>query len=160
LAKRTVKSQKQPSTPLVAYFDGCFEPRNPGGHAAWGALLLRDGVEVWSSKGYCGTGPKMSNNVAEYSGACAVLERLQAETDHCLIRGDSKLVIMQLRKKWKVRGGLYVPFYKQAKALYEPIAHRVSFEWVPREGNAICDVLSKAVLKERGIEFKIQPEED
>jgi ribonuclease HI len=143
---------------LEGYFDGCCEPRNPGGHAAWGAILLRDGKELWSANGYCGVGPEMSNNVAEYSGVCALLERLQGESEPCLIRGDSKLVIMQLRKKWKIRGGLYVPFYKKAKALYEPISERVTFEWVSRDGNAICDVLSKAVLKDRGVQFRIQPE--
>lgn len=149
---------------LEAYFDGCCEPRNPGGHAAWGAILLRAGDKLWSDKGYCGYGPKMSNNVAEYSGICAVLERLQGESEPCLIRGDSKLVIYHLSpdpaigRRWKVNGGLYLPFYKKAKALYEPIAQRVSFEWVSRDGNAICDVLSKAVLKEKGIQFRIQPE--
>jgi hypothetical protein len=34
----------------------------------------------------------------------------------------------------------------------------VSFKWVPREQNADCDVLSKKVLLDRGIQFRIQPE--
>ena len=143
---------------LTAYFDGCCEPKNPGGHAAWGAVLFRGSEKIWEGQGYCGFGPKMSNNVAEYSGVCAVLERLQGETENCLIRGDSKLVIMQLQKKWKINGGLYHPFYKQAKALYEPIAGRIRFEWVPRERNDLCDYLSKGVLKDKGVKFKIQPE--
>lgn len=143
---------------LEAYFDGVCEPVNPGGHAAYGAVLLRDGQKVWEDAGYCGSGPNMSNNVAEYSGVASVLERLQSEHELCLIRGDSKLVIMQLRREWKVNGGLYMPFYQRAKALYEPICERVAFEWVPRDQNAICDVLSKGVLHERGIKFRIQRE--
>ena len=143
---------------LEAWFDGCCEPRNPGGHAAWGAIMFRGKEKVCESAGYCGTGPQMSNNVAEYSGVTAILEWLQSENDICMIRGDSKLVIMQLSGKWKIRGGLYVPFYQKAKSLYDPIKERVSFKWVPREENAICDVLSKGVLKDRGITFKIQPE--
>jgi len=143
---------------LTAYFDGCCEPRNPGGHAAWGAVMFRGDDRIWEDKGYCGVGPTISNNVAEYSGVAAVLYRLQREKDKCLIYGDSKLVIMQLSKKWKIRGGLYVPFYQKAKGLYEPIADRVSFKWIPREENSVCDVLSKTVLKELGVRFRIQPE--
>lgn len=143
---------------LTAYFDGCCEPTNPGGHAAWGAVLFLGSEKIWESQGYCGFGPKMSNNVAEYSGICAVLERLQGESLACLIRGDSKLVIMQLQRKWKINGGLYFPFYKQAKALYEPIKDRITFEWVPRERNDLCDYLSKGVLKNKNVKFRIQPE--
>jgi ribonuclease HI len=149
---------------LIGYFDGVCEPKNPGGHAAWGACLWRDAVEVWRGKGYCGAGPRMSNNVAEYSGVCALLERLQVETEPCLIRGDSALVIYHfvpdpsIGRKWKVNGGLYMPFHLKAKALYEQMKGRLSFEWISRDQNAICDVLSKAVLHERGIEFRIQPE--
>lgn len=142
---------------LEAWFDGCCEPTNPGGHAAWGAVLLRDGKKIWEDAGYCGFGSKMSNNVAEYSGVAAILERLQREEELCLIRGDSKLVIMQLQMKWRINGGLYTPFWQRAKALYEPIRDRVTFEWVPRDENAICDVLSKGVLHDRGIKFRIQP---
>jgi ribonuclease HI len=143
---------------LTAHFDGCCEPKNPGGHAAWGAILLRDGKEIWSDKGYCGEGPKMSNNVAEYSGVCAVLERLKQETEFCQIYGDSKLVVMQLQRKWKVRGGLYLPFYAKAITLYESMKDRLAIKWVSRDENGVCDVLSKAVLKERGVVFRIQPE--
>lgn len=143
---------------LEAWFDGCCEPRNPGGHAAWGVVLCRNGEQIWSASGYCGVGPKMSNNVAEYSGVGAVLERLQGESEFCLVRGDSKLVIMKLQRKWKINGGLYTPFYQKAKELYEPIRDRVGFEWVSRDENGICDVLSKGILKDMGIKFRIQPE--
>ena len=143
---------------LTAHFDGCCEPRNPGGHAAWGAILLRDNETIWQDKGYCGVGPTMSNNVAEYSGVCAVLERLQQEQEVCLIRGDSKLAIMQLQHKWKVKSGLYLPYYAKAATLLDHVIDRVKFEWVPRHKNDVCDVLSKAVLKDMGVTFKIQPE--
>lgn len=143
---------------LEAYFDGCCEPKNPGGHAAWGAVLLRDGQEIWEGSGYCGEGPAMSNNVAEYSGVGAVLKRLQEENEFCLIRGDSKLVIMQLQRKWKINGGLYTPYYNIARDLYEPIKERIGLRWIPRDENSICDVLSKGILHNLGIVFRLQPE--
>jgi ribonuclease HI len=75
-----------------------------------------------------------------------------------LIRGDSKLVVMQINGKWKIHGGLYVPFYKQAKALWAKLKDRARLEWIPREQNDICDVLSKKVLHDMGVVFKLQPE--
>jgi|ERR1039458_4701908 ribonuclease HI len=143
---------------LEAWFDGCCEPRNPGGHAAWGAIICRGNETIWQQAGYCGVGATISNNVAEYSGVAAILERLQGETEPCLIRGDSKLVVMQLSGKYKVRGGLYIPFYKKAKALFDPIRDRVKFEWVPRDENSMCDDLSKGVLRDMGVRFRIQRE--
>ena len=29
---------------IEGWFDGVCEPKNPGGHAAWGALVKRDGM--------------------------------------------------------------------------------------------------------------------
>lgn len=143
---------------LEAYFDGCCEPKNPGGHAAYGAVMFRDGVRIWEDTGYCGVGPNISNNVAEYSGVVSILQRLLTESEHCLIRGDSKLVIMQLQRKWKINGGLYMPYYLKARELYEPIKDRIILKWIPREENDICDVLSKGVLRSMGVKFRIQPE--
>lgn len=149
---------------LEAWFDGCCEPKNPGGHAAYGAVLCRDGVKIWEEAGYCGFGKKMSNNVAEYSGILAIFHRLHYETEHCLIRGDSKLVMYHLSpdpsigRKWKMNGGLYLPYYQMAMPLFQSMQHRVALKWIPRDKNSICDVLSKGVLKDRGVVFRIQPE--
>ena len=143
---------------IEAWFDGCTEPVNPGGHAAWGALVKVDGEVVWSGNGYCGVGPAMSNNVAEYSGALAALTEAAKYSGVILLRGDSKLVIMQLQGKWKVNGGLYHPFYLKAKDVYTREKNRLKLQWVPRDQNAECDVLSKQVLKDLKVVFRIQPE--
>lgn len=143
---------------LEAWFDAACEPVNPGGHAAYGAILFRHTTKLWEDAGYIGHGPTISNNVGEYAAICAVLHRLQKETEPCLIRGDSKLVIMQLQHKWRVNGGLYYPYYKRAVELYEPIKNRVTLKWISRDENSICDVLSKGVLKDMGVKFRIQPE--
>ena len=142
---------------IEANFDGCCEPRNPGGHAAWGAAVRIDGEFVYRGGGYCGVGPKMSNNVAEYSAFIAAAEECLRYPGVCIIRGDSKLVVMQLQGKWKVNGGLYKPFYDRAVVLWSKLRDRARLEWIPREQNDICDVLSKQVLKDMGVVFRIQP---
>lgn len=143
---------------IEGWFDGCCEPKNPGGHAAWGAMLRLDGVTVYAEGGYCGYGSKMSNNVAEYSAALAVMCEAEKYEGLIFLRGDSKLVIMQLQRKWKINGGLYYPFYLQAKEVYGRIKERTKLEWIPRDNNDECDYLSKQVLKDRGVVFRIQPE--
>lgn len=100
----------------------------------------------------------MSNNVAEYAGACAALTKAAEYPGVILLRGDSKLVIMQLQGKWKVNGGLYHPFYLKAKEVYDREKSRLKLQWIPRDQNDECDALSKQVLKDRSVAFKIQPE--
>lgn len=156
---------------VEAWFDGCCEPQNPGGHAAWGAVVHVDGESVYRAGGYCGVGPAMSNNVAEYSAFIAALTEALKHDGPILLRGDSKLVICQLsiqprsvskmkvKGKWMMRGGLYASFYRQADELMRKNAHRsITLEWIPRELNDICDVLSKKELHDRGVVFRIQPE--
>jgi ribonuclease HI len=152
---------------IEAVFDGACEPRNPGGHAAFGSLVKVNGEAVYRNSGYCGFGPQMSNNVAEYSGALDALMVAVKYEGIITLRGDSKLVIMQLgpdssrrfgRSRWKIHGGLYVPFYKQAIALVDEHRDRMRFQWVPREQNSDCDELSKQVLLDRGVKFRIQKE--
>lgn len=143
---------------IEAWFDGCTEPRNPGGHGAWGGLIKVDGKEVFAKGGYVGNGPTISNNVSEYCAFIAVAEEILKHPGVAIIRGDSKLVVMQLRGKWRVKGGLYKPFYDKAKVLWAKIKDRADLIWVPREENEVCDYLSKNVLKELGIKFRIQPE--
>jgi ribonuclease HI len=145
---------------ILGWFDGCCEPKNPGGHAAWGAALDVSGAPVYRAGGYCGVGPAMSNNVAEYSAFIAVATECLKYPGVALIRGDSKLVVMQLNGKWAVHGGLYKPFYEQAKAVWSKLKSRARLEWIPREQNDVCDELSKRVLKDMGIRFMLQPDWD
>jgi ribonuclease HI len=143
---------------IEGWFDGCCEPRNPGGPAAWGAVVHVDGESVYRAAGYCGVGPQMSNNVAEYSAFVAVATECQKYPGVIWIRGDSKLVVMQINGKWKIHGGLYVPYFQQAKILWGQIKDRAKLTWIPREQNGICDGLSKKVLHDLGVVFKLQPE--
>lgn len=108
--------------------------------------------------GYCGVGPKMSNNVAEYSAFIAVAEEIIKHSGVAIIRGDSKLVINQLNGAWNVNGGLYLPFYEKAMILWKKLRARTELTWIPRNENDVCDYLSKKVLHDKGVKFRIQPE--
>jgi ribonuclease HI len=150
-------SKKKPT--IEAWFDGCCEPKNPGGHASYGAVVIVNGVRVLEESGYCGVGQGMSNNVAEYAGCIAVLKCIEKHQGTAIVRGDSMLVVKQLNRQWGAHGGAYIPYYREAMEIWMKLKRRARIDWIPREQNSICDVLSKKVLKDMGVRFVLQPED-
>lgn len=145
---------------LNCWFDGCLEPINPGGHGAYGVVIKWGEETILAESGYIGHGPEFSNNVSEFSGVIRILEFLLTRVEHATIYGDSKLVVNLLNGRWKGKGGLYWPYFQRAKFLLKEVGglERVTFRWIPREQNDECDVLSKKVLLEKGVTFRIQPQ--
>lgn len=145
---------------IEVWYDGCCEPKNPGGNAAFGALIKIDGITVWTASQFIGSGQGMSNNVAEYSGMIGVLEELLIrglQKEKILVRGDNMMTIEQMAGNWRARGGLYIPYYLKCKELVKKFK-RIKFQWIPREENPEADELSKQILVNRGVQFRIQPE--
>jgi len=144
---------------IEGWFDGVCEPYNPGGHVAYGAAVTIDGQVVFEEAKYVGVGSGMTSNVGEYAGVTAVLRYLVGVEGSAIIRGDSNMVVNQLNGKWRAKQGAYLPYYHVAKELWDEIRERCQLVWIPREQNNVCDSLSKQVLKDRGVEFRIQPED-
>lgn len=138
----------------VAYVDGACEPVNPGGTGGWG-FTIRDSQGVLLKEGFgrMTASPQMTNNVAEYVSAGMAIKTYSelGLPGPLLIRGDSKLVVMQMRGEWQVRQGAYVRVYHRVRALLERCSFEVRWEWVPREQNTRADELSKLALAEIGI---------
>jgi ribonuclease HI len=168
--KKFKQATPEPAKKIVAYFDGACEPINPGGYAAFGAVIFIDGVRIWeSSKLFVpqiGREEETSNNVAEYAGFLAILEYLlekKLNNEEIQIYGDSMLVLCQMlmddpqwHKRWKIKDGFYVPLALQAQKLLE-LFPKIQGEWIPREKNSLADELSKAELIKAGITFRMQP---
>ena len=135
---------------IEAYFDGLCEP-NPGGVATYGFLIKRDGKKIDEGHGLAGTPktPRATNNVAEYTGLIKALEWLVAHKikDPVVVRGDSDLVIRQVKGEFKVKSALLAPLHAQVKELLEKLPG-VSFEWVQRERNADADRLTNLAYAE------------
>lgn len=148
-----------------AYFDGACEPVNPGGTAAYGAVIMQDRQHIWACSELFhpqqGKEDQTTNNVAEYCGLIAVLEYLShigAQHEPIMIYGDSKLVIYQMFGTWNIKDGYYVPYALKAKELRQSFSN-LSGQWIKREMNTVADELSKRPLRAAGIEFRLQPEE-
>jgi ribonuclease HI len=135
---------------IEAYFDGLCEP-NPGGVATYGFVVKRDGKKVHEGHGLAGTPktPQATNNVAEYTGLLKALEWLLAQKvkEPVVIRGDSDLIIKQVKGIYKVKSGLLAPLHGQVKDLLEKLPG-VTIEWVQRERNADADRLTNLAYAE------------
>jgi ribonuclease HI len=140
------------------HFDGSCWP-NPGGTAAYGFLLKTLGGPV-SGHEVIGSGPLMSNNLAEFYaltvGLNAFYERIprdSASFTKLVVYGDSDLVVKMMtrvQRTGEIKGDpskLYFPAYEGAiQSLYriQSLGVTVDFKWIPREENQECDDLSKA----------------
>lgn len=162
--KMPKKAKKPKKAKIEAWFDGCCEPRNPGGTASFGAVAFVNGERVWDCSRIFHPEPgkenETSNNVAEYSGFLAILSWLleNGYTDaNTTIYGDSKLVIEQMKGNWRIVKGFYKQFAYLAKTRLLLFKVRPDMVWIPRDENDIADELSKAELIKAGIEFRIQP---
>jgi hypothetical protein len=63
------------------------------------------------------------------------------------MRGDSDLVIKQVKGEYKVKSPLLAPLHGQVKELLEKLPN-VTFEWIQRERNADADRLTNLAYAE------------
>jgi ribonuclease HI len=128
---------------ITIYFDGLCYPQNPGGVAAYGYLVYRDSEPIWRGFGGVGEGRGMTNNVAEYEALMAAAQWLVDEgiEDKILIKGDSELVIKQMKGQYKVSSATSKKYVPEIKRLLQ--GKDVTFSWVPREENEEADRLSR-----------------
>ncbi len=131
---------------ITAYFDG--GSRGNPGPAGWGACIVDDaGTVLAELSGALGTA---TNNVAEYHGLIAAL---QWAADHDVtalaVKGDSLLLVEQMRGNYRVKNEGLKPLYLRAKMLVMQIGN-VSFSHVPREMNKDADRLSNVGMDANG----------
>ena len=131
---------------IRAYIDG--GARGNPGPAGYGVRIEEaDGTLIEELFGGLGI---TTNNVAEYNG---LLAALQWALDHNLtaitVKGDSLLIIEQMRGNYKVKNEGLKPLHMKARMLVMQIGN-VKFEHVPRELNKDADRLSNVGMDGNG----------
>ena len=123
---------------ITAYFDG--GARGNPGPAGYGVYIVDALGNVLSEQhGSLGTA---TNNIAEYRGLIAALQwAVEHNASPFVVKGDSQLIIEQMRGNYKVKNEGLKPLYLQARMLVMQIGD-VRFEHVPREQNKDADRLS------------------
>jgi ribonuclease HI len=125
------------------FFDGCSKG-NPG-LAGAGAVIYQNGIEVYSKT------LKLSiqtNNVAEYNGLIIGLElAINNGIKELSVKGDSLLVIKQMKGEYKVKNKNLKILFERAKQLSLQF-DKITFEHIYRENNKRADELSNIALKD------------
>jgi ribonuclease HI len=125
-------------------FDGCSKG-NPGPAGA-GAVIYEDGHEAWTKSHY--VGEKETNNVAEYNGLIIGLtQSVEFGIRNLIVKGDSQLVIKQMKGEYQVKSPNIIELYQKAKQL-ESHFDNVMYEHIYREDNSRADELANNALFE------------
>src|SRR5574339_740864 len=146
--------------PVVCFFDGACEPKNPGGNMGIGAIIFHEGKEVARCANFVKEDISNSCNVAEYMALHWVLTTLVLlELNHKvkIIRGDSQMVINQMKGEWKIKGGRYSEYAYLCQIHFTENFTNTKFQWIPRHENYFADELSKKAFRENNVQQKIQP---
>lgn len=123
---------------ITAYFDG--GARSNPGPAGYGVHIVDEqGTVLAELHGSLGIA---TNNVAEYHGLIAALQwAVENNVARLTVKGDSLLIIEQMRGNYKVKNEGLKPLYLKARMLVMQIGD-VTFEHVRREQNKDADRLS------------------
>jgi len=122
----------------VMNFDGCSKG-NPGPAGA-GAVIYQNGIEIWGACEF--VGKKETNNMAEYAGLIlGMKEAVHRNIRKIAIKGDSLLVIKQMRCEYKVKSENLLESFTQAKKL-EKNFDVITYDHVYRTENKRADELS------------------
>ncbi|MEY4093888.1 MAG: hypothetical protein RLZZ53_1087 [Acidobacteriota bacterium] len=123
---------------ITAFFDGGARA-NPG-PAGYGVYIVDDlGNVLAELSGSLGV---TTNNVAEYTGLIAALQwAVDHDVKQIHIKGDSLLIIEQMRGNYKVKNEGLKPLHMKARMLVMQIGD-VKFDHVRREFNKEADRLS------------------
>jgi probable phosphoglycerate mutase len=127
---------------LILNFDG--GSRGNPGPAAYGIVLrAQDGTPISTIGRFIGTA---TNNVAEYKALIAGLhEAKRLGAQRIVVRGDSQLIIRQMTGEYRVKHAVLIPLHQDAKKVAGQFAS-VSYEYRPREENALADALANKAI--------------
>lgn len=122
---------------MEGYFDGASRG-NPGKAGAGALLINEDGKIIWEASRFLG---EKTNNEAEYM---ALIMLLKAAKDRGIkslrVYGDSKLVVSQISRQWKINLPHLRLLAREAWDLAEGMD--ITYIWIPREENKRADMLS------------------
>lgn len=132
------------ATPARAFIDGGSRG-NPGDAACGFVLELADGRHEEHGV-FLG---RQTNNVAEYAGLLAALERaLELGVVALEVRADSELLVCQINGVYRVRAGHLQPLWRRAQELISNF-HPFAITHVMRAGNAAADRMANLAMDGR-----------
>lgn len=137
---------------IEVYFDGLCQPKNPGGIACYAFVVKKEGETIHYEYGLAAEpfSKDATNNVAEYTALLKAMEWLLAKgfnRDAIRFLSDSKLVVNQLSREYKVKARRLIPLYRNVLVLKESFKG-ISIDWIPREKNSEADELTNRAFQQ------------
>ena len=130
---------------LTLQFDGGSRG-NPGPAGIGVVVSAADGTPLITLGRFIG---KATNNVAEYRGLITAMEEaLKLGAKHVIIRGDSELIIKQMRGEYRVKSPDMKPLYEEAQYLLAQF-DSAKIEHNLRGKNAMADKLANLAMDRR-----------
>jgi ribonuclease HI len=127
---------------ITVQFDGGSRG-NPGPAGIGVVLSAADGTPLVTLGRFIG---RATNNVAEYSALIAGLqEAKKLGAKRVAVRGDSELIVRQMRGEYKVRNADLRPLYEQAQSLLRQF-DEASIQHNYRHNNALADKLANLAM--------------
>src|SRR5450432_3795132 len=131
---------------ITINFDGGSRG-NPGPAGVGIVLCAEDGTPLVTLGKYIG---HATNNVAEYMGLITGLrEAAKLGAKNLLIRGDSELIIKQMRGEYRVKNPGLKELYDQAQSLVRGFS-TIKFEHNLRHHNSTADRLANLAMDRKG----------
>jgi len=130
---------------ITLQFDGGSRG-NPGPSGVGVVLSAADGTPLVTLGRFIG---RATNNVAEYRGLITALEEAKKlGARKIIIRGDSELIIKQMKGEYKVRHPQLKPLFDQARQLLREFeAHKIEHNL--RHKNELADKLANLAMDRR-----------
>ena len=131
---------------LTLQFDGGSRG-NPGPAGIGVVVSASDGTPLVTLGRFIG---RATNNVAEYRGLITAMEEaLKLGAKRVVIRGDSELIIKQMRGEYRVKHPDMKPLYEQAQDLLAQF-DAAKIEHNLRGKNALADKLANLAMDRKG----------
>jgi ribonuclease HI len=130
---------------IIVNFDGGSRG-NPGPSGIGVVLSATDGTSLLTVGRYIGAA---TNNVAEYTALIFGLQQAQKlGAGNIIVRGDSELIIKQMRGEYRVKNPALRDLYEKAQQLLRGF-RSVKFEHNLREKNTLADRLVNLAIDRR-----------
>ncbi|MDA1079627.1 MAG: ribonuclease HI family protein [bacterium] len=129
---------------VVLFSDG--GARGNPGPAAVGVVCLSDSKLIFEFGKYLG---ETTNNVAEYTAVILGLDELlktKESLEEITWKLDSKLVVEQLARRWKIKEPHLQELAKQCWDRLKQLSVPCQFQHIPREENVRADALVNTTL--------------
>jgi RecQ family ATP-dependent DNA helicase len=121
------------------YFDGASKG-NPGIAGAGAVIYDSNKKELWSSSIFVGINE--TNNTAEYNGLIMGLtQAVEMKINNLIVKGDSELIVKQMKEEYKVSAANLKYLYNNAKKLEKQITN-ICYKHIYREKNTVADRLA------------------